>query len=98
MSTASNTSGAGISPAPEVAAATAAERLLTATTNKRETTDYDLGALTILQRHAVAFGVAIEQFVPESRDKSIAWTALEDALTRANKAIYRAGALLPGDD
>lgn len=63
-------------------------RLITAQNNRRVITDEDRDDVDAVTAAAIGLGAAIEQLVPDGRNKSLALTALEDALTRANKGIY----------
>ena len=72
-----------------------ARTLTTALNNQRTMTKADELAVAELLAHAERFAEAIERLLPESREKSLAWTHLEDALTRANKAVYTQGAVQP---
>ena len=77
----------GVNAALEVSRA----RLVTALTNPRTPRQRDLDAVETLTSLAVGLGAQIELLVPEGRNKSIALTALEDVLIRANRGIYTEG-------
>lgn len=64
------------------------QRLVTARTNPHPPSEDDLAKIDVLTQTAVEFATAIEFLCPETRDQSLALTAVEDALTRASKSIY----------
>jgi len=43
----------------------------------------------VIRGHAKAFALVIEEMVPESREKSLAFTKLEEVMMWANAAIAR---------
>lgn len=63
-------------------------RFVTAQNNPREITLQDRDDVDTLTHHVIGLGAQIELLVPNGRNKSLALTALEDVLTRANKGIY----------
>lgn len=65
----------------------AARRFQTAT-NGQPPTPQQRAAVTILTELIVNVAVAIEQAVPEGRNKSLALTALEEVQMRANRGIF----------
>ena len=67
------------------------KRFVTAGNNRREITEADHRAVDLITDLVIELGAQIELVVPDGRNKSIALTALEDTLTRANKAIYVQG-------
>lgn len=67
--------------------ARAEAQLSTAATGKPPTEE-QLDDLATLRDHAVAFLAAIFANVPDNRDRSIAITAVEDALMRANRGVF----------
>jgi hypothetical protein len=69
------------------------KRFVTAGNNPRELTEGDHRAVELITDMVIELGAQIEIVVPDGRNKSISLTALEDVLTRANKAIYVQGAL-----
>jgi len=63
-------------------------RFVTAQNNPREITLQDRDDVETITHHVIGLGAQIELLVPNGRNKSLALTALEDVLTRANKGIY----------
>lgn len=63
-------------------------RLVTAQNNPRVPTAVDKDDVETITEAAVGLATQIELLVPDGRNKSLALTALEDCLTRANKGIY----------
>ncbi|PPF39989.1 hypothetical protein [Pseudoclavibacter sp. AY1H1] len=51
-------------------------------------TDEQVVASGTLRKVIVAAATAVDRLVPAGRDKSIALTALEDALMRGNRGIF----------
>ena len=45
-------------------------------------------SVAVLRQYTIELAAAIDEHVPESRNKSIALTALEDVLMRANRGIF----------
>ena len=70
---------------------TSRARLVTALSNPRQPKPEDVAAIETLTSLAVGLGAQIELLVPDGRNKSLAWTALEDVLIRANRGIYTEG-------
>lgn len=68
---------------------TIADRFPTAATGAPPTAE-QREAVATLQQATRALGEYIDELVPEGRDKSIALTALEDVLMRANRGIFTA--------
>ncbi|WP_157005710.1 DUF7681 family protein [Microbacterium trichothecenolyticum] len=63
------------------------ERFPTAATSAPPS-DETKARIVAMRSHVVELAEYIEALVPEGRDKSLALTALEDVLMRANRAIY----------
>lgn len=63
---------------------------LTATTGNPPT-DEQKSAVTDIRELAVNLALAINAGVPEGRNKSIAFTHLEDVIMRANRGIFQDG-------
>lgn len=51
-------------------------------------TPEQIAAARLIRDHAHGFATAIEMYTPEGRNKSLANTALEDALIRAIRGIF----------
>lgn len=75
-------------PEHEAAAELARSLLVTARNNPNPPTQADLGKVSILTELSLELGTAINFLCPDTRDRSLALTALEDVLTRASKSIY----------
>ncbi|AUG28756.1 MULTISPECIES: hypothetical protein [Microbacterium] len=65
-------------------------RFFTATTGQPPT-DEQRAAVTAINEAVVLLAVVIEENTPNSRNKSLALTALEDVSMRANRAIFATG-------
>lgn len=63
-------------------------RFVTAQNNLRQITDQDREDVDRITSAVIGLGAVIEELVPNGRNKSLALTALEDVLTRANRGIY----------
>ena len=63
-------------------------RFVTAQNNPRKITDQDRDDVDTITSAVIGLGAQIERLVPKGRNQSLALTALEDVLTRANKGIY----------
>jgi hypothetical protein len=50
-------------------------------------TRQDIHLITQLTINFTEFGLVLDQMLPDGRDKSLVFTHLEDALTRAQRAI-----------
>lgn len=76
---------------PEPAAEDRARgRFFTATTGQPPT-DEQRAAVKAINEAVVLLAVVIEENTPNSRNKSLALTALEDVSMRANRAIFATG-------
>ena len=65
-------------------------RFFTATTGQPPT-DEQRAAVKAINDAVIALAVVIEANTPNSRNKSLALTALEDVSMRANRAIFATG-------
>lgn len=74
------------------ARAKAEGRFVTAGNNPRTPEPADHAAVEEFTEAAIQLGTAIEAALDDSRYKSLALTALEEALTWANKGAYADGA------
>lgn len=63
-------------------------RFVTAANNPRTLTPKDHADVDTITSAVIGLGAQIELLVPKGRNQSLALTALEDVLTRANKGIY----------
>lgn len=52
-------------------------------------TKYQKNSVQVIKNATVELGALILEHVPEGRDRSIAMTALEDTLMRANRGIFQ---------
>lgn len=68
---------------------TAIRRLFTSD-ERRVPTERDQRGLTALNDMAIELGTVIGVSCPDGREKNMAWTALEDCLIRARRAIFGA--------
>jgi phosphotransferase system HPr-like phosphotransfer protein len=71
----------------DAARETALERLFTSEL-RLEPNELQQRDLIALNDAALAFGTQIELSCPDGREKSVAWTHLEDALIRSRRAIF----------
>lgn len=75
-------------PEHDLAGALAAQLIVTARNNPNPPTQADYGKVQVVTELALELGQAIFFLCPDTRDRSLALTALEDVVTRASKSIY----------
>lgn len=69
----------------------AKERFISAATKLNPPTPEQVEASRALAEAVIALAVVIDSHMPNSRNKSLALTALEDVQMRANRALYAKG-------
>jgi hypothetical protein len=57
-------------------------------------TAYDKNVTTQLTVNFTEFGLVLDQMLPDGRDKSLVFTHLEDALSRAQRAVSQNNPLI----
>lgn len=65
-----------------------AEAQLNTAASGKPPTEEQRDSLLAVRNHAVGFLAAIFENVPDNRDRSLAITAVEDALMRANRGVF----------